>query len=339
MDLVSIIVPVYNVEKYLAQCVQSITTQEYNNVEIILVDDGSKDNSGAICDSLAADDSRITVVHKKNEGLGLTRNAGLKVAHGKFVVFIDSDDYISSDLICRLVNASSEDIDICVSGFTKVDNNGKILFEEKYEPVTYKNISVKKEMFPRLLGSSPVAHDAIRMSSCGVLYRKSIIDRFNLKFESERKMISEDLIFNMDFYQVARGARVIENAGYFYRTNPDSLTKSYNSNKFRKSCFFYEETKKMLEKLGYGEDEYWRLQRQFFITVRVCIRQERSVVSKKKMKDSIKSIGEICDNKMLYGILSTYPKKNLGFKQKVFLELLLRHCSIVLYLLAQFHLI
>lgn len=96
---VSIIVPVYNVEKYVERCIESIIKQSYKNLEIILIDDGSKDNSGKICDEYAQKDNRIKVIHKKNGGLSDARNTGLNIADGEYICFIDSDDYIHKDLV------------------------------------------------------------------------------------------------------------------------------------------------------------------------------------------------------------------------------------------------
>ncbi|MSS20121.1 glycosyltransferase family 2 protein [Pseudoramibacter porci] len=106
--LITVIVPVYNVEKYLNDCVQSIVSQTYRNLEIILVDDGSPDNCGKICDNLAKEDSRIKVIHKKNGGLSDARNAGINIATGKYITFIDSDDFIFADMIKSFVNCAEE---------------------------------------------------------------------------------------------------------------------------------------------------------------------------------------------------------------------------------------
>ena len=99
----SIVVPVYNTEKYLKQCVDSLTSQTLNEIEIILVDDGSTDGSGAICDEYAAKDSRIKVIHKENGGLGFARNSGLEMAQGEFVGFVDSDDWVDLDFFEKLL--------------------------------------------------------------------------------------------------------------------------------------------------------------------------------------------------------------------------------------------
>ena len=114
--MISIIVPVYNVESYLADCVDSITAQTFKDIEIILVDDGSPDSCGQICDDYAKTDKRIRVIHKQNGGLSDARNAGIQLASGRYLGFIDSDDYIATDMFERLYNSIIEtdsDIAMC----------------------------------------------------------------------------------------------------------------------------------------------------------------------------------------------------------------------------------
>ena len=128
MDLVSIIVPIYKVEPYLDRCVRSIVDQTYENLEIILVDDGSPDNCPAICDTWAEKDSRVKVIHKENGGLSDARNAGLAVATGEYVSFIDSDDYIAPDFIAKLYEAivkTGAEVAECATDY--VDGNGTVL--------------------------------------------------------------------------------------------------------------------------------------------------------------------------------------------------------------------
>ena len=106
MEKVTVVVPVYNAEKYLTECLESIQRQTYSNIEIILVDDGSKDSSPALCDAFQKKDNRIKVVHKMNEGAGKSRNKGIEMATGDYILFVDSDDYIKSDLVEKCVNLS-----------------------------------------------------------------------------------------------------------------------------------------------------------------------------------------------------------------------------------------
>ena len=124
--LISVIVPVYNTEKYLAQCVNSILTQTYTNLELILVDDGSTDKSPAMCDDFARNDQRVRVIHKENGGAGLSRNAGLDVMNGEFVGFVDSDDYIAPGMYGKLydlIRGNNADVGMC--GYVNYDDSGK----------------------------------------------------------------------------------------------------------------------------------------------------------------------------------------------------------------------
>ena len=133
MDTVSVVVPVYNVEKYLVRCIQSILSQTYRELEIILVDDGSKDNSSWMCDQLAAKDARIKVVHQENQGLGCARNTGLKNATGAFVAFVDSDDYIGESHIEKLYRSAIEtQADIAVGFYVSINEVGEITRKKNY---------------------------------------------------------------------------------------------------------------------------------------------------------------------------------------------------------------
>ena len=124
--LVSVIVPVFNVEKFLEKCVSSITNQTYKNLEILLVDDGSTDNSGTICDNFSKNDNRLKVFHKKNGGLSDARNYGIERATGSYIMFIDSDDWIENDTIELLLDKTIEEkSDIVVFGISKDYDDGR----------------------------------------------------------------------------------------------------------------------------------------------------------------------------------------------------------------------
>ena len=131
MDLISIIVPVYKVEKYLDKCVQSIVDQTYQNLEIILVDDGSPDNCGAMCDVWAEKDSRIKVIHQENRGGGAARNAALNLSSGEYIAFVDSDDYIAPDMFDYLYSLLDDGGDIAECAYVNVvDDNYQFVSTE-----------------------------------------------------------------------------------------------------------------------------------------------------------------------------------------------------------------
>lgn len=323
MDLISIIIPVYNVEKYLQENISSLLKQTYKEIEIILVDDGSKDNSGYLCDQAAKKDSRIKVIHKENAGLGYARNSGLRVAQGKYVTFIDSDDVVDSDLIQRMIDGINESgADTCIGGFKRIDKLGSTLYEERYKSEVYRNKDVFHKLFIRMLGSAPDKHDAIKMSVWNVLYSMEIIKKNNLLFKSEREFISEDIVWDLDYYRYSQKAIVIDSIAYGYRVTPGSLTQTYKENKFKMICILYNELKKRLDNIVINNEAITRLQRQFFVNFRACLKQER--YSRKNYFDIYKSIKQMCNSKIVCEILEQYPISKINFKARFFLTLIKR---------------
>jgi len=340
MDLITIIVPVYNVEKYLEECIKSLMNQTYSNIQIILVNDGSTDCSGEICDKFKQIDERIEVIHKKNEGLGFARNTGLEYVRGKYVTFIDSDDYADRDLIERLyISIKENNADTCIGGFKRVNDNGKIMYKERYKRVIYQNKEIIDELLPRMLGSSPEKSDAVRMSVWNVLYSTEIIRNNSLKFPSEREYISEDIIFDIEYYSKSQKCCLIDSCAYNYRINNTSLTQSYKKDRFEKSKFLYNQLINKIEEYRLGDKAIIRLQRQYFVNIRCCIKQECMKISKLKINDSFNNIREICNDTQLKNIIKQYPKRKLGIKQRVFLLLIERNKCELLYLSAVLNLL
>lgn len=219
-DLVSVIVPVYNVEKYLERCVCSILSQTYKNIEVILVDDGSCDKSGEICDRLAKEDSRIRVIHKQNGGLSSARNAGIDASLGAYIGFVDSDDYISSVMIEKLYSAVRDtDSQIAVTG--RVDK-----YEDAREVVSFKTDSVQR--FDR--------KDAVRelllkrimdVSACDKLFKRELFEdiRFPLGETNEDNAVMFKLLLRCD------GVVHTDSADYYYCHRGESISVSMNTKK------------------------------------------------------------------------------------------------------------
>lgn len=338
--LISVIVPVYNVEKYLKECLDSLLNQTYKDIEIIIVDDGSTDNSGKICDEYKNKNKNINVIHKKNEGLGFARNTGLENVHGEYVTFVDSDDYVEKDFIEKLYNYMVEQkVDMCKSGFERVNNKRDILSIRKYDNYIYNKEEIKNCFIPRIIGSLPDKKDSIEMCVCGVLYKTSYILKYGIKFPSEKILISEDMFFNIDYMKNINKACTIDYVGYNYRYNPSSLTRKYRKDRFEASKYFYKELKKKLEILGYDDLTMLRLSRLFFIYIKVCISQEKFQVSNKKYKDSLKKIDTICNDSLVRNIINSYPVDKLGIKQKFFLYLIKYRCTRIIYILSVINII
>ena len=331
MDLVTIVVPVYNVEKYLNECVDSLLGQTYKNIEIILVDDGSTDKSGSICDAYAAADSRVKVIHKPNEGLGFARNTGLKAAQGKYVTFIDSDDKADEDLVEKLEKKICETGgDTCIGGFKRISENGIVSYEEKYEEEVFEGEAVYNKLFARMLGSAPDKHDAVRMSVWNVLYSMDIIRARNIAFPSERVFISEDIIWDSEYYKYAKKAAVISSTAYNYRITPGSLTQKYKPDMLDKICVLYNE---MCSRLSGDKTKITRLQRQFFVNLRACIKQERFDVSHKSGTEIKAAIKKIVNSPVVQTVSKDYLQVIRQEKQKAFVWAVRYKCVTILYLL------
>ena len=225
MDLVSIVVPTYNVEKYLERCVSSIREQSYGELEIILVDDGSTDSSGIMCDELAAQDERIRVIHKENGGLSDARNFGLAAANGKYICFIDSDDWAEPDMIRNAVEMSENaGSDIVIWGYYAdfVDANERLISSSKRVPVS--EIRFNKE--------NPYPDIELALGFCGYawnkLYRRSFLREYELVFPKGISLV-EDILFNAKAICLAEKVSFLPAAyNHYIQRNAETLgTKFY----------------------------------------------------------------------------------------------------------------
>lgn len=333
--LVSIIVPVYNVKKYLRECLDSLLRQSYRNIEVIMIDDGSTDGSGEICDEYAERYEHFLVYHKQNGGLGMARNTGLEHISGQYVTFLDSDDYLEPtyvEALCR--GMGKQRVDMCKGGFRRVTDAKRVVLTRQYKDECYLGKTAGERLLPRMIGSSPSRHDSVEMCVCGGLYNNAIIQKHHIRFSSERELISEDMVFNIDYMQYADGACLISDTGYNYRVNGESLTTRYRADRFEACRRFYLVIKAKLESLGYGRDTILRLQRAFFIYIRMCIAQEDGRRASRTRSSCEKSIKKICEDSLVREVIREYPTEKLGLAQRTFLRMIERKLYRVLYLIS-----
>ncbi len=331
--MISIIVPVYNVEKYLCKCLDSLLHQIYQDFEVIMVDDGSQDSSGKICDKYAENYSHFQVIHKKNNGLGMARNTGMEYATGEYILFIDSDDYLDDDFLVKIYDTlKSNNCDTCKTCFRRINEKGiKSIENQILNEVIYKDEDITKKLLPRMIGSSPTIKDAIPMSVCCTIYSMDIIRKYELKFVSEREWISEDILFNIQYYSVAQKVILSNYIGYNYRVNMNSLTTTYKKNRFEKSILMYLKEQELLKNMGLLETCQYRLDRQFFIYTKMSLEQMKN--SELSKRNKINEIKYICNSEILRNIIKEYPIQKLGIKHKIFLYMLKNKMTYFLYLL------
>ena len=324
----SIVVPVYNTEKYLRRCMDSIMNQTLKDIEIIIVDDGSKEECAALCDEISKTDSRIKVVHKGNGGLGFARNSGIEAASGEYIGFVDSDDYIDPTMCETLYDAAKKyNADLCLSGICFVGGN---MFSEsggdtKKSYFGEETVFEKEDMKKLLLGvvgALPHEPDDSRygVSVCKNIFKTSVIRERKIEFLSERKILSEDTLFMVDFIKSSRSAVGVPGAYYCYCRNEDSLSKSYNKERFEKSIVFLDELEKRIAEISEKEEYKIYLDRLVQGFGRILCSQEIMYARDKKIKFSVlkKRLKEICTQDKIQNVLKSYPWYRLPVKQAAF---------------------
>ena len=283
MELVSVIVPIYNVEAYLERCVESILQQSYKAMEIILVDDGSPDNCGNICEDYAGKDKRIRVLHKKNGGLSDARNAGLEIAQGKYVLFVDSDDAIKEKLVETCVQtAEKNNSDMVIFDFTRVEGHAETLTTMEIE----KSGTYTLESEPRLLFGAPAAWNK--------LFRRDLFTKTGIRFPVGKYY--EDLGTIPKLLLLAHKIDYIKESFYDYMIRSGSImtTAKFEKNYADRTEMingildFYQA--KNVYQIFYKELEYWAVLNGYFSPSRDIILQNRKSPVIKKFKTFIHEI-------------------------------------------------
>lgn len=259
MPAVSVIVPVYNVEKYLKRCVDSILDQTFTDFELILVDDGSTDKSGLICDEYAECDGRVKVIHKENGGVSTARNTGIDAAQGEFIMFVDSDDRIKEEMLERMLNCTGEETDLIVSSIEihwvcdqKTRTQYFLMPDKSYYAAALMQ-DYSKNAFPNICLCGP---------SCK-LYKHSIILQNNIKFDANLSL-GEDTCFNMDYIRCCGNIVSMSECFYCYmKENENSLFTRFQNDTYRQSKIVFLHALEIVRKLNCGAEAEMQLELRY----------------------------------------------------------------------------
>jgi glycosyltransferase involved in cell wall biosynthesis len=242
MDTISIIVPVYKVETYLEKCLESIVSQTYTNLEIILVDDGSPDRSGEICDKWAINDNRIKVLHKKNGGLSDARNKGIEIATGQYLVFVDSDDYIDKDMILSLHALIKErNADICICNYYIVRENGDVVKESYTMDQT---VLTGRQVLTNKLFED---HSWIWIVAWNKMYKKALFSEIRYAIGK----LHEDEFIAHEIYNQCNNVACTDEPLYYYVQRTGSIMSQENNIHRLDSAEAYFQRALYLEEKGY----------------------------------------------------------------------------------------
>lgn len=226
--LLSVVIPVYNAERFIEAAVESVMAQDYDNFEIILVDDGSTDNSVAICDALAAKYNRIRVLHKANGGVSSARNAGIDAALGDYITFVDADDKIGDNMLADLMTECiSKNADKVFCGHDEVFRDGHHVTHIASLPA--RKLLNRRDIIDKLLHTGCLG-DSYMNSVWGGVYSMGVLHKYGLRFED--RPMGEDWLFNMKYCNVIESAVYIDEPYYKYMRNGDSAVSRYQSRQF-----------------------------------------------------------------------------------------------------------
>lgn len=322
MKLISVIIPVYNVEKYIQRCIESIIDQTYKNIEIILVDDGSTDSSGKICDSYQVKDKRIKVIHKKNGGLSDARNAGITCSTGEYIAFVDSDDLVDKSYIEFLFKLiSEEDSDIAVCRYKRFTD----LLEVKNSDRNDNNIIYNGMQALEVLLYQP---EKIPQSANAKMYRRELFD--GILYPVGR--LNEDIGTTYKLFYKAKKIAYNSSQYYFYFQRMDGIVRTKISNRTRDAidfseeilafvkanmpqiekaaiCYAFAQNIQVLIKLPYEDNIYRELAEE----IKSNIKKYRGIVWRDKKVPYLKRIGALAS----YGSLSLIKKLAIIYKKVI----------------------
>lgn len=314
--LISVVVPVYNVEKFLPVCIESIIKQSYSNLEIILVDDGSSDSSPEICDKYKELDDRIKVIHKENGGLSDARNVGLNEAKGEYITFVDSDDYLGRDFISIAVEkCQEEDADICICDYISVEENQNLCIQrEKRIEKIYSN----KECLINIY--NPAIH-GMEFVAWGKLYKTNLFKENKILYPKGK--IHEDTFTTYKVIYNAKKIVLVDYLGYYYRKRSGSIMNVHFNKKrlvmsdaTREACEFFLLNKE-IELFDYAVNYHVKTSLNLYYQIRKAVDCDEKIEKsyKKKMQEEfryyLKKSNLPTAKKMIYTFVAFFPIKVL----------------------------
>lgn len=329
--MISIIVPIYNVEKYINRCVDSIINQTYKNLEIILVDDGSPDNCPKICDDYENKDSRVSVIHKSNGGLMSARQAGLRAANGDYVGFVDGDDWIEPDMYEKLALSAEKyhsDLVFCEFLYAFPDKDVKSGQNPPKEYFTKQDL--EKEIYPTMLFREPYYSFGVNPCCWSKLFKKELLESVLYNVTPKVK-IGEDAAFTYPALLNAKSVSYVGEYLYHYRNNPEAMTKKYDS---RMENYIFIPYDILNEAFGKTKYAYLNNQLNFFLLFLVngLLRNEASPDCNKSLKEKRQLLKRLVNNDALQTAIREMDCSVLPFHTRLIVKFLSMSNVTLLYL-------
>ena len=321
--LLSVVIPIFNTEKYINRCINSIILQKFENYEILLVDDGSNDQSPQLCDKWCLKEDRIRVIHKDNHGLGEARNTGIDNALGEYICFFDSDDYIKPGLFQKFSKSiSNRKVDLTMFGLEQVDQKGVVLktFIPNLKNNYFIGHEVQEEFLPELIAPNPFTGKASNLmtSVCCGIFNLEVLKINNFRFKSERTIISEDTFFYLEILSHIYNVQILNERYYCYVSNANSLSTTYREDRFKKIVHFYQSADKLCIDKSYNKLTRLQIIAPFINYTVACLKMEILRTKNLNWKKKYYKVKEICQNQYLVNAMKIYPIKSFPVKLHIF---------------------
>lgn len=307
MNSLSVIIPVYNAEEYLDRCITSVMNQSFKNLEIILVDDGSKDNSPEKCDNYEKIDKRIKVIHQQNGGVSAARNAGLDLASGDYITFVDSDDYIDTNMYERMLGVAMENnCDVVLCDCLKESNQKSFVYSHNIRSGFYDEKMLRGEYYPHLLMMENVEYPAT-ISNCVIVFRKPLIDSISKIRYVEGVRFSEDLLFGAQLLSKAKSLYYLKGEAYYhYIMNESSATHRYTNDKWKDYKILYHNANEFFSNSSFDFSNQIDKMLLFFVYNAVNNAWQDPISDKKTKYERINSILKDSDVRGMFSRISVF---------------------------------
>lgn len=331
---VSIIIPVYNAEQYLRKCIESILNQELQQFELILVDDGSTDNSLSICQSYKQKDERVQVIHQINQGVSVARNTGIKVAKGEFIAFVDADDWIEAAMYEEMyAQAIKYEAEAVVCNYVEEWPNQRLLKKHHINKPVIDTQAEKEQLVLNLIAGKYL-NDLDNMTafrgSCFYLYKRENLQEQGYLFEEELP-IGEDFVFNLNILPTLKHIAAVEGSYYHYHINEASTTQKYRKNCYEEQKILIQSVERTLISHNLKEQAKEKLEvmKLTYLVTRVV--NECHKDNKKSYKEKIKAIKDMCSEASMQRLLKQFDDTQFTRGRKLWFSMYRKQRATILY--------
>jgi glycosyltransferase EpsJ len=327
--LISIIVPIYNAEKYLTRCLDSLISQRYTHIEIILINDGSTDNSSALCDKYATQDSRIKVLHKENAGVSEARNSGLAIASGDYIHFTDADDWVEPDAYKKLADiVIQREYDVVRFNAFNSSNTivNQVPFQGEYENKKLEEVMLTYIGAPKLGGTFILGVPWL------YLFNRKLIEKNHIRFNKSLRRC-EDRLFTLTTLLYSQKVLFIDDILYHYETNEGSLSNKYDSLRWEQEILYLAELRKEYSKIKpelFSKEADKRINNEYLLRAITSINNEFFSDNQNGFFKRYRNTKAIVNSPQIKQSIQNIQKEKLGFKGDLIVSLIKHRQSFLL---------